>query len=89
MFSGRGGEYDVGWVLEAISPYTWACSGIAAAMFLSVLGAAWLVWDFVAALVVEFFSLLFYFLVRFYTSFKIPRECWLSVSSAPVYYSYF
>jgi len=41
MFSGRGGEYDVGWVLEAISPYTWACSGIAAAMFLSVLGAAW------------------------------------------------
>ena len=54
MFSGRGGEYDVGWVLEAISPYTWACSGIAAAMFLSVLGAAWLVLDFVTAPVVEF-----------------------------------
>ena len=43
MFSGRGGEYDAGWVLEAISPYTWACLGIACAMFLSVLGAAWLV----------------------------------------------
>jgi len=41
LFTGRGGEYDVGWVLESISPYTWACTGIAAAMFLSVLGAAW------------------------------------------------
>jgi len=41
MFTGRGAEYDVGWVLEAISPYTWACTGIACAMFLSVLGAAW------------------------------------------------
>ena len=58
MFSGRGGEYDVGWVLEAISPYTWACSGIAAAMFLSVLGAAWSVWE-CSTLVFEFSSLLY------------------------------
>jgi len=41
MFSGRGSEFDVGWVLENISSYTWACVGIAIAISFSVLGAAW------------------------------------------------
>jgi len=41
MLTGRGYQYDIGWVLLAISPWAWASMGIASAIFLSVLGAAW------------------------------------------------
>lgn len=41
MLTGRGYQYDIGWVLLAINPWAWASMGIASAIFLSVLGAAW------------------------------------------------
>lgn len=40
MLTGNGFRYDIGWYLTSITPYMWACIGIAMAIALSVVGAA-------------------------------------------------
>lgn len=40
MLTGSGFRYDIGWYLTSITPYMWACIGIAMAIALSVVGAA-------------------------------------------------
>ncbi|OQV21549.1 putative V-type proton ATPase 21 kDa proteolipid subunit [Hypsibius exemplaris] len=39
--SGQGTRIDIGWFLQEISPYWYAATGAAAAIALSVVGAAW------------------------------------------------
>jgi V-type H+-transporting ATPase 21kDa proteolipid subunit len=40
MLTGYGHQYDIGWYLTSISPYMWACIGVACAISFSVVGAA-------------------------------------------------
>jgi len=41
LFTGQGFRFDVGWLLEEISPHAYASLGIGLAMAFSVIGAAW------------------------------------------------
>lgn len=40
VFTGYGQRLDIGWLLENVSPYFWACTGVGLSVSLSVVGAA-------------------------------------------------
>jgi len=41
LFTGSGEAFNVGAFIESVSPYVWASTGVALAIALSVVGAAW------------------------------------------------
>ncbi|KAI6781397.1 V-type H+-transporting ATPase 21kDa proteolipid subunit [Emericellopsis cladophorae] len=41
LFTGSGEAFNVGAFIESVSPYAWASTGVALAIALSVVGAAW------------------------------------------------
>jgi V-type H+-transporting ATPase proteolipid subunit len=41
LLNGNGESFNVGKAIESISPYMWACTGIALTIGLSTVGAAW------------------------------------------------